>query len=482
MSSPARPWFKVGLSDQEAEKSAEVKKWLDEVQKKIQGFMSRTNFYESLTGLYKELAIYGTSVFFILEDEEKGFRIKPVVPGSYCLAAGPTGRVDTCFRVFNYTARQLLDRFGEDKVSQNIVDNAAKGASEDTPYKVTHAVFPNTDIDEDRDDWRGKRYISIYYMFDAPTSDPQREPAEALQLGGYDELPFVAPRWDVEGDDVYGRSPGADARPDVVTLQNIWTSTLKGMHKAVDPPMNASSQMRHASIAPGAINYLDNPAMAFEPTIKVQSNPERVGPMMVDVRNSIKEALYNDLFRMLGMIPARSGVTATEIDERVEEKLIQLGPVIERLHAELHDPMVERIYAILLRAGRIPLPPESIQDIDFNIEYISLLAQAQKMIATAGIEKFLAFLSASSDLYPEIPDLLDQDQMGRHYGDSLGVPQMIIRTPRAVQAIRDSRAQANAELQERALASQNAQDAKTMSETDMGGDNALRRMTGGFAR
>ena len=63
-------------------------------------------------------------------------------------------------------------------------------------------------------------------------------------------------------------------------------------------------------------------------------------------------AFFADLFLMLARTDNVQPITAAEVAARQEEKLIALGPVLERTNDELLDPMVDRMFARCCASAR----------------------------------------------------------------------------------------------------------------------------------
>ncbi|MFH1090479.1 MAG: portal protein, partial [Pseudomonadota bacterium] len=195
LTSPARPWFRLGLADRELMSFSPVREYLDECERRLYGAFSRSNFYSAIHAVYTELSGFGTAVLYEEQDPAKGVSFKVITAGEYCLAEGHQGLVDTVYRKFWMTARQMVQRFG-DRVSTRVKDAAA--ANPDEFFLVVHAVQPRSDRRPGKADKADMEWESVYLEFDRSDG--------LLQAGGYEEFPFMAPRWGASGADVYGRS------------------------------------------------------------------------------------------------------------------------------------------------------------------------------------------------------------------------------------------------------------------------------------
>jgi hypothetical protein len=227
---------------------------------------------------------------------------------------------------------------------------------------------------------------------------------------------------------------------------------------------------------PGGVTFVAQTAAgkAIAPLwdIKPDLNP-LLGDIQ-DVRQRINASYYTDLFLMISQSEESGGspVTAREIAERHEEKLLMLGPVLERLHDELLAPKVEITFEKMLLAGTLPPPPAELQGQDLNIQFISMLAQAQRAVGTGALDRLLGTIGSMAKMKPDVLDKIDSDKVVDAYADMLGVDPDLIVGDDQVALIRQQRAQQMQQQQALAAAPQAAQTAKTMSETDTSGQNA----------
>jgi hypothetical protein len=292
----------------------------------------------------------------------------------------------------------------------------------------------------------------------------------------------LAPRWSVTGEDVYGSSPGMDALGDVRALQLLERRKAQAVDKIVNPPMRgpAALQNGRVSLLPGDVTYVDavQPGQTFAPAYEINTAAVAVlSQAIAEHEARIKTAFYADLWLMLSQ-GADQTMTAREVAERHEEKMLQLGPVMERLQDELLDPLVDRTFSILLRNGDLPPPPEELEGMELRVEYLSIMAQAQKMLGITGVERLASFVGSLAAVKPEVLDKVDFDQMIDEYGLMVGTPPALVRTDEDVDTIRQARAEEAQAAQASALQAQAIEGAKTLSQTDTQGDNALTRMLG----
>jgi len=478
MTSPARPWFRLTADDADIMKSASVKNWLFDVENRMRVVFIRSNFYNVMPMIYGCAGGHGTAAMMILEDDDTAIRCYPFPIGSFMIALNDRLKCDTLYRELPMTIRQCVQQFGLDNVSQTIKSLWDRGSYE-TPVEITHAIEPNVNRDTGKLNAKDKPFRSVY--FETGKSDDK-----LLRESGFDEFPVMAPRWDVEGDDVYGYSPGMDALGVVKGLQFCEKRKAEALDKLVRPPMLADASLRtqRSTILPGDVTYIDNLAAqqhaGFRPAYQFSPNIEEIRADIEAMKKEIQHIFFEDMMSMFAISDV-SNITATEVDERHQEKLLVLGPVIERFGEELYDPAIYRTFAIMRRRGMIPPPPPELQGRPFKIEYISIMAQAQMLVGTASMERVAGYIGNLAQINPQAVDVLDVDAAGEEYATMHGVPPNIITSVDQRKAIRAQRAQQQ-QAQQMAAAGpstlQAATAAKTLSQTNVSDTSALTRLLG----
>ena len=476
ITSPARPWKRLTTPDPELAEFGPVKDWLHVVDQRMNGIFLRSNLYNSLPGAYGDVLDFGTAAMLIEEDFDSVIRTHVFPIGSYALALNDKLQVSVFAREFQLTVRQLVQKFGKidetgkpdwSKFSTQVRNMYDRG-SYDAWVEVCHVIQPN--VNYNPNSLKSKKFESVYYEKGATEETYLRD-------SGYDYFPVLAPRWSVRGEDVYGHScPGMVALGDVKQLQLGEKRSLQAIEKMVNPPMVGPSMLKtsKASILPGDITYVDerDGTKGFRPAHEITPKIQDLEYKQEQVRQRISRAYYEDLFLMLAQSDRRE-ITAREIDERKEEKLLVLGPVLSRLNEDLLDPMIDITFDIMVRQGLIPEPPEELQGVNLKVEYVSIMHQAQKLAGLAGIERLAGFVGQVAQFDPTVIDKLDRDQMVDEYAEITGVPPRIIVPDEVVLQIRESRAQAQAQQAKAEQMAQGAKAAKDLSATSMEGNSAL---------
>ena len=448
LTSPAMPWFRLGLNDHALESTDRGRAWLHDTQERMAGAFARSNFYEQIHTLYAELAVMGTGCMLVEECPDRGIRFRTLTAGEFYLAANADGVVDTLYLRLALTAGQIAERWPKAPAWLH----EAAGRDDSTRHQVLHAIEPRKTRVQGSARAEERPYTSVFLLENGGT---------VLEHGGYYEFPAVCPRWDVTGGDVYGRSPAMDALADCRMLQRIRRDTLQALSREVRPPLNVTSGALSVvpDVSPDAINYIpvSGQGEAVTPLYQVRANLQAAEATIQGFRTQIKEAFFNDLFMLFAN--ASKVMTAREVAERNAEKMLMLGPALDRLRSEVFSPLVERVYSLMQRAGLLApehlvlqeqfLSPEQAFPWQYwgglrgmKVEFVSLLAQAQKASGIAAVTGVVEFAGRLAAISPEVLDKIDTDKTLDAVATMTGVPPGLIRGRQSVGLLREQKAQA----------------------------------------
>lgn len=458
MTSPARPWFRLTTPDRELNDSDDVKRWLYEVTRQMLAVFAKSNTYRTMHGMYMELGLFGTSASVLMDDNTDMIRHHPLTIGEYMIAQDYRGRVCTLYREFEKPVSEVVKEFGYENCSTTVQNLYDRGQL-DSWVPIVHAIEPREDRDVTKLDAKNKPWRSVYYEAGA-TND------KILSESGFSEFPALVPRWNVIGGDIYGHSPCMDALGDIKQLQHQQLRKAQAIDLMVNPPMIFPSGMKNREIdlLPRGITFADTAVTGngAKTAFEVNINLQYLLSDIQDVRGRINSTLYADLFLMLATNNI-DRMTATEVAERHEEKLLMLGPVLERLHNEMLDPLIELVFTRLVKSGKLPPPPPELQGVDLKVEFVSTLAQAQKSVATNGIDRFVGNLGAVAQAKPGVLDKFNEDEWADMYADMMGVPPQLIVADKDVAFVRQQRAQAQQAAQQAQMANVQSQTAANLA-------------------
>ena len=481
MTSPSRPWFKFEIEDSELMKFQPVKVYFEQVEKIMMNIASHSNLYDGFFNDYEELVTFGTSSMALLEDYQDVIRARNYTIGEYFLGTGPDNRVNAFTRAYWMTVSKLIEEFGEENCSPQVVQMYYNNQS-DAWRRIIQLVEVNDDRIPEYDDFANKAVRSIYWE-DGSMQNMY------LRLEGFNEFPVLSTRWQPRTTaDIYGNGPGADFLGDVKMLQMMQKKKLIGLDKVVDPPLQADAAVGNVNTMPGGITRFSSaaPNAGVRPTYQVQIDLNAIREDILEVKQAANSAFFADLFKMM-IGDTRPGVTAYEIAERKAEQLNMLSPIVEKLNNERNNPCLTRFYNICQRNRLFPPLPKELKGQKLQIKYISVLAQAQRMAGLSAIQQTVAFFGANAQLFPTMQDNLNLDNVAQGFIEDIGLPPSYANDPLMVQKIRkikaDQMAQAQQQQSQMAQAEAMAKGGaavKSMGDTPMGTGSALDALLGGL--
>lgn len=429
MTNPARPWVKLLTPDPELNEYGAVKEWLHVVTQRMLTLFSQTNLYNALPTHYGCKGLFATAATGMIEDSRDTFRCYSYPIGSYAIATDLRGRVNQWVYECEKTVLEVVETYLLDRET-NMIDwtNASNTVrslwdqgSINQMVPLCWAVVPNPDYDPRKvlDPVKGKEFSSFHFE-----KGQEREDL-FLRRHGYNEFPILVSRWDVTGDDWWGTDcPGMVCLGDVKQLQVGEKRSAQAVEKMLNPPLQAPTQVKNqkVSLLPGDLTYVDvrEANSGVRPIHEVNFAIDKHEMKQEQCRFRIRRANYEDLFLMINQMQGVQPRNYAEIAERKEEKLISLGPVLERSKDELHDPLIDRAYAMMERAGMIPEPPQELNGMRLKVEYTSILAQAQKLVGVAGHERFLSGASNLMATFPQVKHKINVFQAIDDYNEMLG--------------------------------------------------------------
>ena len=442
LTNAATPWFSMRFKNEGLAQDEESREWLEACTQSMYIALDRSNFQQEIHELYTDLVTFGTSCMMIEEDDQKFLRFSTRHIKEIYVAENDKGVVDTVHREFKITARAAYQRFG-DNLTKRLIEIA-----KENPYdEITlhHCVKPNDKQNPYKMDNMSMPFVSIYY---------DHEDKKIISTSGFNEFPFVVPRWLKSSSEIYGRSPSMTALADVKMINKMSETTIKAAQKMVDPPLLVpdDSFVLPVRTQPGGLNYYRSGTRDRIEPLNIGANT----PVGLNIEDQRRQAIRQAYFVDQLLMSQDVRMTATEVMQRNEEKMRLLAPVLGRLQAEMLQPLITRSFNIMLRKGLLPTPPVSLQGSTIDIEYVSPLARSQRTGDVQAILRSLEIITPLAQMLP-VMDYLDADKLVKHITDVLGVPRKVLRSDQEVAEIREQQAEAQAQQAELDRASQMAE-------------------------
>lgn len=479
--SPARPWFRFETPDRDLMEFQPVKIWLRQVEDILFRVFADSNFYSQGSKMIEEELLFGTGCMTHVDDFEDVARFYHHTFGSYWIAQNERQRVNTLYRETMMTAQQIIDQFGLENASSSVRTSWERHRF-DQWYPVVHAIERNPDFRPGNVLSKFKAYRSVYYEPGGRgTSDAASGPSEGkfLSKQGFDEFPAYVPRWDTTDGDVYGTDcPGMMAIGDNRQLQTQERRKGQAIDKMVAPPLDAPASYKSVNIAnlPGGTTIAgdDNGSRGLRAVYQVDPRLQEMRIDMDGVEKRINTAFFVDMFLAISNIEGIQPRNIEDLTMRNEERLLQLGPVLEHQHGEFLAPAVDRTFNQCTRAGILPPPPPELSEVPLRTRFVSTLALAQRAAATQSLDRFVAFVGNLRSLgWEQSLQKLDADQAADEYAEAIGVRPTVVVPDEVVGRIREQQAQQLQAEQQLAAAESASRTAQQLAGSPTDGDNAL---------
>jgi hypothetical protein len=251
LTSPARPWFRLATADADLNKHGPVKLWLDQCTNTMLTVFQRSNTYRALHSVYRELGVFGTAANIVMPHFENIIHHHPLTTGEYCIATDFEGRVCTLYREFEITVAQMVKFFGRENCSPTVQGMYDRG-NLDQWIPIVHVIEPRADRDPGKIDAQNMAWADVYF-------ERGGQDNKLLRESGFKRFPALCPRWDVEGGDIYGNSPGMEALGDMKQLQHEQLRKAQGIDYMTKPPLQVPTAMKNRDVEtlPGGITFVD---------------------------------------------------------------------------------------------------------------------------------------------------------------------------------------------------------------------------------
>ena len=431
LTSPSLQWFSIKVRNEELMEDREVQLWLEDSAKRMYNVFNQTNFNTEVHEMYLDLVTIGTGALFVEEGnggyEKNQIHFNTMHIAEYYIQENTSGYVDTLYRKYKLSARQAVQEFGEDNLGEKLLKAAAD--KPDKMFNFIHAVEPL----EDYERAMGKGATKLPFH----SCHVCEEDKMVVRGGGYNEFPYLVPRWSKATGEIFGRSPSYNALPDIKTLNKAVEIGLKAWAKAIDPPLLVQDDgvIGRVRMTPGGITVVRNDA-AIKP-LQIGSNWQITDLKENQLRTAIRQAYYSDQLQL------QDGpqMTATEVQVRYELMQRLLGPTLGRFQSEFLNPLIDRVFSLMSRANAFLPPPEIIEGETIDIEYVGPLARSQRMEEAVAVERLYQLAMQVMQLDPNIMDIIDHDKAIRMRANLLGVPKSVLRGIEEVEQIREAKAQ-----------------------------------------
>ena len=448
LTNPSAKWFALETRNKGVMKSQSVKQFFYDARDQVLGTLNSSNFDTTMQEAYVDGLVFGTLNIMSMEDTKNKVRYTEIPVEQCNYEEDANGNVVAVYRNFKLSPMEAYMLWGDDagKDIRRIIADHKSGQGSGKAFvkqDFLHYVGPRERRDFTKGDSLNMPYESIWI-------NPKDEDGPTLiKESGFQELPFHVGRFYKDPNDVFGFSPAMDCLADIKLINAAKRTTLRRAMKEADPPVSSpyKGYMAPLNFNPSAINYRDpkhlNDKIEF---LVASSNFQITKEFMEEVKQNIMDGFFVNLFRALAEVTKQ--MTVPEVQRRIAEAMTELGPVVGRLTAEVHSPLILRTFFMLYRSGQLPPIPEELYGQDFDPVYLSPLAKAQREYEQNAVDGFLTRVGNIAAVMPQVLDKIDEDKVVDLMADIGGVSPEILRDETSIKGIREQRQKQQAAAQQ----------------------------------
>lgn len=423
LTNPSSVWFGLSTGNPALDENKDVMVYLQSCTRITIETLNQSNFQEEIHETYMDLGGIGTTVLCMEEDEETDvrFRSEPIYD-SY-VSENHKGIIDTRYTSIKMSLRAIKEKFGDDLFTEYPEFMQRLQHDPEQKEEIIYKIAP----DEEK---KGK-FKACYVL---------RKNEKILKESSYSSWPYAIPRWSKINTEVYGRAPSMKCLPDVKMLNAVMKTTIRGLQKIVDPPLMVPDNgfLLPIKTTPGGTNFYRTGMKDRIEPFPATARPDIGLDFLENIRTRVREHFF---WEQLQLIQQRD-MTATEVMQRTDERLRFLGPILGRLNNELLRPIIDRVFDILERRGRLPKPPQILKDKgELKVMYTSQIARAQRTGEANTLNKVLQAMGPILQVQPDVFDNINGDGVFMYHAKNFGLPHEMINAKEAVAETRKSRAE-----------------------------------------
>jgi hypothetical protein len=340
-----------------------------------------------------------------------GFNFKALPISSFTFTENYLGIVDTVFREYELSVRQLFQDFKDHKGIPEKYHKLLK-KEPDAAVKLLSIALPSIDI--------GRTTGMPFTVLDVIV-DSQHVCGDS----GFHEFPFFVGRWDKASGEQRGRGPTAIALADIKTLNELRFQELMGLQKAINPPILSGEEgfVGTVQMIPNAIVYSRNPK-------DVRLMPAEMRLDLSSLKADQLEASIKDIYLVDQLkLPQRGDMTAEEVITRRGEVERLLGPTVSRFESEVLSRMLERCAGMMVRSKFIPEPPPELDGMEeIDIVYTGQLSRAQKLAQVQSVQRWAQMGAEHGQIDPKVLNVMNLSEWQRIAAPLMGVPPEALNT------------------------------------------------------
>lgn len=431
-------WFKWSSPTPDAGDEAES--WYNRCSEIANRELALSNFYTELHECFLDRVGLGTGSIFCGHTRSGRLLFRHIPCGQFVCAENDEGRMDTYMREFSFTPHQAAGQFGKKNLGPRARALLETGRNpHEGNLRFLHVVRPRPLRNRQRDSARHMPWESIYYSLDDNC---------VVEESGYREMPYMVTRFLKWGEGPYGLAPARLVYPDIRQAQFLnRILDMLGEVAAFPRILELANQSGEVDLRAGGRTLInpESASLGFPREWATQGRYDIGMDRLKQKQDAINRAFFVPMLELWS--ERKQQMTASEVYARENERVMLFSPSFTLFACDF-KPLMERIFAQLLRMGCFPKPPAGVIRTDRQGEAVILephvvyqgrIAMIMRRIQSEGISHTLERLQQLSSLEPTLADHIDLDRTFRLAARLDGVPENILRSEQQVRRLRRKR-------------------------------------------
>ena len=436
MTGPGSRWFDFRVPNPQIDQMDPVRRFLQGISDKTFSIMNTGSFRMAHIEATTDWIAYGTACL-MREEEDGEIRFTSIPPQQLYIAEDKHNVVDTVFRKFKLSVRQIGQFFGKENLPKSTLSELHENP--DSEMEVLHCVYPNEDYDDKKVASKYMKFKSVFLL---------KEELCVLKIGGFNRMPYHVFRFWKRSGEVYCGSPAIDSLADIRMLNLMEEANIRSVQLDAFPPllMAHDSVVMPLKVYPNGTNYggMSSDGRRLVDRLFPSGGDKRsLETMLEQKRMAIRSAFFVD-----PLINRENSIrTAAEVAKRSNEEMVGISPFLSRYEVEYLTPVLDDLLNYVLRTEK-PEVPEALDGMVPFIEYTAPLAKTQRAQELNNILQFLQVTQNLAQVAPETLQNLDINTMFHRLADLFGVPLDVIKPEAVIQAERAQMEQQQAQQQQ----------------------------------
>ena len=391
-----------------------IQRYISKLTEAAHDAIFNSNFITEFDEVLRSLIIFGPASIYSDWTPKTGLNYRATTIGTYQLIENSKRLVDGIIISVDYTPKQAIEEFTEDKVGPEVVTASKDTKKSNDRFEFIYLIQPREIINPN---------LSGKFTGNMAWEEQVVNVKEKLTVleSGYREFPYHTARWKRPADEKDGRGIGTEMLPQIKVLNRMNRDFNEVGNKWANPARETLSSFEGKfRTFPGANNVVRELPSSKAVDQGLNGNFNITEASLDRQVGIIDRAFYKNAFAPIEDLTGDRRTTL-EIRERVRGKWPKIGTPVARIWYEQVAPLVERSILLLIRNGVVERPPAELEGVNFGLEFVSPFALELRSQQSKAFQEWAFIVGELEGQFPGATDNVDSDDAIQRLGRTLGV-------------------------------------------------------------